>query len=83
MAAPSQAAGRRSRRPRRALEADRATRDPAGRVAVIGARAGFFALFLLLPLVAVFVEAFRKGVGVYLAALTEPDALAGDPADAR
>lgn len=35
---------------------------------------GFVALFLLLPLVAVFKEAFAKGTQVYLAALTEPDA---------
>lgn len=34
----------------------------------------FLALFLLLPLVAVFKEAFAKGAQVYLAALTEPDA---------
>jgi sulfate transport system permease protein len=36
----------------------------------------FFLLFLLLPLIAVFVEALRKGWTAYLAALTEPDALA-------
>ena len=36
---------------------------------------GFFALFLLLPLVTVFAEALRKGAGVYFAALTEPDAV--------
>ena len=36
---------------------------------------GFFAFFLLLPLVAVFVEALRKGWGTYLTALTDPDAL--------
>ena len=36
----------------------------------------FLALFLFVPLVAVFVEALRKGLAVYLAALTEPDALA-------
>ena len=35
----------------------------------------FFALFLLLPLVAVFVEALAQGLGVYFAALVEPDAL--------
>jgi sulfate transport system permease protein len=35
----------------------------------------FLSLFLFLPLVAVFVEAFKKGVEVYLAAITEPDAL--------
>jgi sulfate/thiosulfate transport system permease protein len=36
----------------------------------------FLAVFLFVPLVSVFVEAFRKGVGLYLAALVEPDALA-------
>jgi sulfate transport system permease protein len=36
----------------------------------------FLLLFLLLPLVAVFVEALREGFGAYLAALVEPDALA-------
>lgn len=35
----------------------------------------FVSSFLLLPLIAVFIEAFRKGVQVYLAAFTEPDAL--------
>jgi sulfate/thiosulfate transport system permease protein len=36
---------------------------------------GFLALFLLLPLVAVFVQAFDKGWEAYLAALHEPDTL--------
>ena len=36
---------------------------------------GFLLLFLLVPLVAVFVEAFKKGWEVYLAAVIEPDAL--------
>jgi sulfate/thiosulfate transport system permease protein len=35
----------------------------------------FFALFLVLPLVAVFAQALRKGFDVYFAALFEPDAL--------
>ncbi len=35
----------------------------------------FFAVFLLLPLVAVFVEALRKGVQVYWQSLLDPDAL--------
>ena len=34
----------------------------------------FLALFLVLPLVIVFVEAFAKGVAVYLASFTDPDA---------
>jgi sulfate transport system permease protein len=36
----------------------------------------FLGLFLFVPLVAVFAEAFRKGVTAYFAAFTEPDALA-------
>lgn len=36
----------------------------------------FLSLFLILPLVAVFVEAFSKGLGVYFAAITDPDAAA-------
>ncbi|KGD97166.1 sulfate ABC transporter permease [Achromobacter sp. RTa] len=37
---------------------------------------GFLALFLLVPLAAVFAEAFKKGWQLYLAAIVEPDALA-------
>lgn len=37
---------------------------------------GFLALFLLVPLAAVFYEAFRKGWALYLEAIVEPDALA-------
>ena len=36
----------------------------------------FLGLFLLLPLIAVFAEALRGGVGAYLEAVKEPDALA-------
>ncbi|WP_051321393.1 sulfate ABC transporter permease subunit CysW [Chrysiogenes arsenatis] len=36
---------------------------------------GFIALFLLMPLAAVFTQAFEMGLSVYLAAITEPDAL--------
>ena len=35
----------------------------------------FLSLFLFVPLAAVFAEALRKGVGVYFAAIIEPDAL--------
>jgi sulfate transport system permease protein len=35
----------------------------------------FFVTFLVLPLVAVFAEAMRKGWAAYLAAITQPDAL--------
>ncbi|SEI93633.1 MULTISPECIES: sulfate ABC transporter permease subunit CysW [unclassified Achromobacter] len=37
---------------------------------------GFLALFLLVPLAAVFAEAFRKGWALYLDAIVEPDAWA-------
>jgi sulfate transport system permease protein len=36
----------------------------------------FLVVFLLLPLAAVFVEAFRAGLGKYFSAITEPDAVA-------
>ena len=42
---------------------------------------GFLMLFLVLPLAAVFVEALRQGLGAYLAALIEPDALAATYAE--
>jgi sulfate transport system permease protein len=46
------------------------------RVILITVAVVFLVLFLLLPLAAVFVEAFRAGIGAYVAAITEPDALA-------
>jgi sulfate transport system permease protein len=52
------------------------TEKPAVRIALILVSVAFLALFLLLPLAAVFYEALRKGVGTYFTALVEPDALA-------
>ena len=46
------------------------------RIILIGIALVFLSLFLILPVIAVFVEAFRKGTGEYLAALVEPDAVA-------
>jgi len=46
------------------------------RAALIIGAFGFLALFLFLPLAAVFYEALRRGLALYVAALTEPDALA-------
>ncbi len=43
---------------------------------LIGIALAFLTVFLFVPLVFVFVEAFKKGFGVYLAAITDPDALA-------
>jgi sulfate transport system permease protein len=51
--------------------------DPAWlRLLLIALALGFLAVFLMLPLIAVFTEALRRGVGAYLKALAEPDALA-------
>ena len=56
-------------------EAGSATREPAWlRRTLIGVALAFFAVFLLLPLAVVFVEAFSRGWQTYLAALVEPDA---------
>ena len=41
---------------------------------LIATAVAFLLFFLFLPLVAVFAEAFRNGVGTYLTALQEPDA---------
>lgn len=58
------------------FEENPATRDnPWARRIILATSLTFFALFLVLPLVAVFVEALRRGLSVYVAALTEPDAL--------
>ncbi|UOK72647.1 sulfate ABC transporter permease subunit CysW [Ancylobacter polymorphus] len=43
---------------------------------VIGLAAGIVGLLIVLPLIAVFAQAFTKGWDAYLAALVEPDALA-------
>jgi sulfate transport system permease protein len=50
--------------------------SPLVRVILIALAALFLAVILLLPLVAVFAEAFRRRAGVFLNALTDPDALA-------
>jgi sulfate transport system permease protein len=57
------------------FELNPATRDAGWAKALVLVLAlGFFALFLLMPLAAVFVEAFRKGWSVYIGALVDPDA---------
>lgn len=54
----------------------RALSEPAWvRWTLIGITLAFLGLFLLMPLAAVFAEAFRKGVETYVTAITEPDAL--------
>lgn len=44
------------------------------RAVLLSVALGFLVLFLLLPLITVFVEAFGKGWQLYLAAITDPDA---------
>ncbi|MCW5626780.1 MAG: sulfate ABC transporter permease subunit CysW [Burkholderiales bacterium] len=54
-----------------------ATHEPAWlRWLLIGIAIGFLVLFLVVPLAAVFQRALSKGLNVYFAAVTEPDALA-------
>ncbi|NSL55092.1 sulfate ABC transporter permease subunit CysW [Uliginosibacterium aquaticum] len=61
----------------RHFEDKAATRDQAWvKWSIVTVSLLFFAAFLLLPLATVFVEAFKRGWDVYLAAITEADALA-------
>ena len=58
------------------FESKAATREPGlVKWGLIALALSFFAFFLLLPLIAVFVEAFRKGWETYFNALVDPDAL--------
>jgi len=60
----------------RRYENNAATREtPWVKWTILGISLAFFALFLLLPLVAVFTEALRKGWVTYLTALSDEDAL--------
>lgn len=57
--------------------AARATEEAAWvRWTLIGVALAFLSLFLFIPLAAVFYEALKKGVDVYLASLVDPDAVA-------
>ncbi|WP_420226253.1 sulfate ABC transporter permease subunit CysW [Pigmentiphaga litoralis] len=53
---------------------DHLTEPVAVRILLLGIAFAFLALFLVLPLAAVFLEAFKKGWQLYLEALVEPDA---------
>src|SRR6202795_5400967 len=46
------------------------------RFVVIAIAVTFLCVFVVLPLVVVFAQAFSKGVGAYFSALAEPEALA-------
>ncbi|MBE0482094.1 MAG: sulfate ABC transporter permease subunit CysW [Bacterioplanes sp.] len=59
------------------FEKNRATREPVWvKRIILGLGLTFFTIFLLMPLLAVFVEALRKGLDVYWQALRDPDAIA-------
>ena len=53
-----------------------ASEAPWVRWSLIGVALGFLTVFLFVPLAFVFHEALRKGIVVYLTAITDPDALA-------
>lgn len=59
-----------------ALHADPRTEPRAVRIAIIGLAVAFLSIFVVLPLIVVFAQAFSRGVGAYLAALGNPEALA-------
>jgi len=46
------------------------------RALLVGLALSFIGLMILLPLLVVFIEALHQGLGTYLAAITEPDAMA-------
>jgi sulfate/thiosulfate transport system permease protein len=50
--------------------------SPSARWILTGAALSLVALFLIVPLTAVFIEAFRGGAAVWAAAVSQPDALA-------
>jgi sulfate transport system permease protein len=52
------------------------TEGPFATRVLIALALGFLALFLVLPLIAVFIEAFRGGAGEFILAMSEPDTLA-------
>ena len=58
------------------LAPDRPWPQRLARLLLLAAALAFLLLFLLLPLAAVFVEALRKGLGTYLAAVVHPEAVA-------
>jgi len=61
--------------PSRPIPAATVAEPPLVRGLLLAAAFAFLILFLFVPLAAVFYEALRKGVGVYLAAITDPYAL--------
>ncbi len=65
-------AGQPQREPKRPGTAD----PPMVRIALIAIALVFLALFLFIPVIAVFAEALQKGIGAYFAAIADPEARA-------
>jgi sulfate/thiosulfate transport system permease protein len=61
---------------RTSLRRDHLTEPRLVRWVVTASALGFIVLFLIVPLAAVFIEAFSKGMDAYGAAIIEPDAIA-------
>src|ERR1700750_666459 len=59
-----------------ALRADPRTEPRIVRIVIIGLAVTFLSVFVVLPLVVVFAQAFSKGISAYIAALSNPEALA-------
>jgi sulfate/thiosulfate transport system permease protein len=58
-----------------ALREDPRTEPRAVRIVIVGMAVTFLSVFVVLPLVVVFAQAFSKGISAYLAALGNPEAL--------
>jgi sulfate transport system permease protein len=58
-----------------ALLADPRTEPRFVRIAIIGATVAFLTIFVVLPLIVVFAQAFSEGASAYVAALGNPEAL--------
>ena len=70
----SRASGVRARSP--ASRRDLRSEPGPVRFVIIALAVTFLSVFVVLPLVVVFAQAFSKGIGAYLSALAEPEALA-------
>ncbi|MFI5303962.1 MAG: sulfate ABC transporter permease subunit CysW [Nitrospiria bacterium] len=59
------------------VNVSRSTHESKGvRRLLIGLVAVFLVMFLIVPMIAVFAEALKKGIGVYFSAITEPNTVA-------
>src|ERR1700709_1179451 len=56
-------------------QADTRTEPGLVRAVIIAIAVTFLIVFVVLPLVVVFAQAFSKGIGAYFSALTDPEAL--------